>query len=165
MVKVLSNLDAIIKPSIEEKKESRLDKEMERYRAVKELLDRSNAELEVSRLNQKVENLAKKLARGEHLTESERALLEKHNPEKMRKAHMANLRRKNIEEQLKNARTKEEANSILMGASGEVAVAFDKDEEYGELLSGAVNKVITDYAQGKKDKTTYLQFKSINMKV
>lgn len=162
---MLNGIDFNVKDIVIEKKESKWEKELERYQAVKRLLDEKNAELEATRLWKKVENLAKKLARGEYLTESERALLAKHDPEKMRKAQLANLRKQNIERQLKNAKTKEEANLILAGASSEVATAYDKDEEYGELLSEAVNQVVTDYARGKEGKVTYLKYKSYDLKV
>lgn len=166
---MLINIDPVVKPRVEQKvvskSEDKLEEELKKYQEVKALLERTKAGNEAARLNHKVENLAKKLARGEYLTESERALLEKEDPEKMRKAQLANIQRRNMEDQLKNARTKEEARSILTGASVGVSTAFNQDEEYGGLLSAGVNKMITDYAQGKESKTTYLQFRSVNIKI
>lgn len=99
----------------------------------------------------KTEKILKKIARGEHLSEEEMAYLEKIEPEKIQKAKAANLRRKEIERQMANAKNKEEAEKILLMAKQEAltAVSGKHTQEYGEYLVAAIQKTEEKFYKGK----------------
>ncbi|ABW18179.1 hypothetical protein [Alkaliphilus oremlandii] len=121
-------------------------KEVEEQRRI---LEMSKQQLENMALGNKLERIARKISRGDRVNNEERALLGKHNPEKLRKADMASKRRKELESRLKSAKNEKEARDIIMEASVEVGqVLSNKDNEYGELLSDAYDKAIHEYHSG-----------------
>jgi len=92
------------------------------------------------------DKIAKKIARGEKLTEEEKAKIMEIDPEKLRKAEMANRRREEIESRLKNAKSEKEARDIILEAKMEARIISDKgDIKYGEYLIEAVNKAELNY--------------------
>ncbi|SHE57522.1 hypothetical protein SAMN02745784_01154 [Tissierella praeacuta DSM 18095] len=92
------------------------------------------------------DKIAKKIARGEKLTEEEKAKIMEIDPEKLRKAEMANRRREEIESRLKNAKSEKEARDIILEAKMEARIISDKgDIKYGEYLIEAVNKAEQNY--------------------
>jgi len=92
------------------------------------------------------DKIAKKIARGEKLTEEEKAKIMEIDPEKLRKAEMANRRREEIESRLKNAKSEKEARDIILEAKVEARIISDKgDIKYGEYLIEAVNKAELNY--------------------
>lgn len=111
----------------------------------------------------RVENLAadqtaKKIARGEMISEEERGKLRAIDPEKLRKADEANEKRRNVHQRLENARTKEEAKAILISEKMMGYMIYEKgDEQYGELLIEAVGKAEADYYENKQFKPATLR--------
>lgn len=101
---------------------------------------------------------AKKIARGETITEEERAKLRATDPEKLRKAEEANEKRASVSRRLARAKTKEEAAAILAGEKAMAFTIYDKgDQVLGELYLEAVGKAEVDYYQGKKSKPATLR--------
>lgn len=120
--------------------------EVEKQRRI---LEMSKQQLESIALANKLERIARKISRGDRVNNEERALLAKHNPEKLRKADMASKRRKELETRLKSAKSEKEARDIIMEARVEVGqVLSNKDNEYGELLSDAYDKAIHEHFSG-----------------
>ncbi|WP_203247652.1 hypothetical protein [Sporosarcina beigongshangi] len=98
-----------------------------------------------------VDQTAKKIARGEMITEDEREKLRATDPEKLRKAEEANEKRASVSRRLANAKTKTEVQSILAGEKSMALMIYDKgDQVLGELYLEAVGKAEIDYYQGKK---------------
>lgn len=99
------------------------------------------------------EKIAKKIARGDNISEEERRYLEEKDPEKLRKAQEANRERAEVSERLSRAKTKAEAAVIIASAKTRAIRIFEKvDTELGELLIEALNKAESDYLQQKKPK-------------
>lgn len=99
------------------------------------------------------DKIAKKIARGEKLTEEEKAKIMGIDPEKLRKAEMANQRREELENRLKTAKTDKEARDIILQAKMEAKVISDKgDIQYGEYLMEAVSKAESNYNNKEKGK-------------
>lgn len=105
---------------------------------------------------------AKKIARGESITEEEREILRATNPEKLRKAEEANQKRASVSQRLARAKTKMEAAAIIANEKSMAITIFDKgDQELGELYLEAVNKAEVDYYKGKKSNSATLKDTSI----
>lgn len=103
--------------------------------------------------NNEDEKIAKKIARGESITEAEREKLRARNPEKLRKAEEANYKRASISKKLAQAKTKAEAAAIIASEKTTAVAIFEKgDPELGELYLEAVFKAESDYYQKKKGK-------------
>lgn len=101
---------------------------------------------------------AKKIARGEVITEAEREKLRATDPEKLRKAEESNEKRASVSRRLANAKTKMEAAAIIAGERSMALTIYDKgDQELGELYLEAVGKAEDDYYQGKKSKPATLK--------
>ena len=101
---------------------------------------------------------AKKIARGETITEEEREKLRATDPEKLRKAEEANEKRASVSRRLANAKTKAEASAVIAGEKSMALTIYDKgDQALGELYLEAVGKAETDYYQGKKSKPATLR--------
>lgn len=101
---------------------------------------------------------AKKIARGEMITEEEREKLRATDPEKLRKAEEANEKRASVSRRLARAKTKMEAAAIIAGERSMALTIYDKgDQELGELYLEAVGKAEVDYYQGKKSKPATLK--------
>lgn len=94
---------------------------------------------------------AKKIARGEMITDEEREKLRATDPEKLRKADEANERRRDVHQRLARARAKEEARAILTSEKMMGYMIYDKgDGQYGELLIEAIGKAEADYYGNKQ---------------
>lgn len=105
---------------------------------------------------------AKKIARGESITEEEREKLRATDPEKLRKAEEANQKRSSVSRRLARAKTKVEAAAIIANEKSMAITIFDKgDQELGELYLEAVGKAEIDYYQGKKSKSATLKDTSL----
>ncbi len=101
---------------------------------------------------------AKKIARGEMITDEEREKLRATDPEKLRKADEANERRYKVHQRLANAKTKEEARAIITSEKMMGYMIYDKgDEHYGQLLIEAVGKAEADYYGNKQFKPVTLR--------
>lgn len=101
---------------------------------------------------------AKKIARGEVITEEERRKLQATDPEKLRKAEEANEKRASVSRRLARAKTKAEAAAIIAGEKSMALTIYDKgDQELGELYLEAVGRAEVDYYQGKKSKPVTLK--------
>lgn len=112
--------------------------------------------------NLAAEQTAKKIARGEVITEAEREKLRVTNPEKLRKAEEANEKRVSLSRRLARAKTKMEAATIIAGERSMALTIYDKgDQELGELYLEAVGKAEDDYYQGKKSNSG--AFKTVNV--
>ncbi|MEK5038307.1 hypothetical protein [Sporosarcina sp. FSL K6-3457] len=96
---------------------------------------------------------AKKIARGEMITEEEREKLRAIDPEKLRKADEANEKRASVSRRLANAKSKTEVAAIIAGEKSMALMIYDKgDQVLGELYLEAVGKAEVDYYQGKQSK-------------
>lgn len=92
------------------------------------------------------DQIAKKIARGESVTNEEREQLRGMDEEGLRKAEQANLQRKQLSARLSNATTKEQARAIVLEGKLFAGEIIEKgDEQYGELLMEAVNKAVDDH--------------------
>lgn len=101
-----------------------------------------------------VDQTAKKIARGEVITEEEREKLKANDPEKLRTAEDANDKRGSVSKKLKNARTKAEATAIISLEKSAAFIIYDKNnQELDELYLEAVSKAEVDYYQSKKSKS------------
>lgn len=106
----------------------------------------------------KNDQAAKKIARGEVITEAEREQLRATDPEKLRKAEEANLKRASVSRRLAQAKTKAEAASIIAGEKSMSLMIYDKgNQELGELYLEAVGKAEIDHYQGTKSKPVTLK--------
>lgn len=74
----------------------------------------------------KEESIAAKVARGEYISEKERIYLEAHDPDLLEKSRYMNYERKNLEQKIRNAKTKEQAKKIIINASS-VGVCLGDD--------------------------------------
>lgn len=109
---------------------------------------------------------AKKIARGEAITEAEREKLRATDPEKLRKAEEANQKRASVSRRLARAKTKTEAAAIIANEKSMAISIFDKgDQELGELYLEAIGKSEMDYYQGKKSNSAMLKdFSGVKVK-
>lgn len=104
------------------------------------------------------DQVAKKIARGETITEEEREKLRATDPEKLRKAEEANMKRVSVSRRMAQAKTKAEAASIIAGERSMALTIYEKgDQELGELYLEAVDKAEIDHYQGKKSKQSRLK--------
>ncbi|WP_301109730.1 hypothetical protein [Sporosarcina sp.] len=95
--------------------------------------------------------IAKKIARGESVTNEEREQLKGMDEEGLRKAEQANLQRKQLSARLANATTKEQARAIILEGKLSAGEIIEKgDEQYGEFLMEAVNKAEDDHYAVKR---------------
>lgn len=142
------SFEGALKPNNKLFKEESLEQSPE-MRQMRRILEDNKREIEKLAADQ----TAKKIARGEMITEEEREKLRSTDPEKLRKADEANERRYNVHQRLANARTKEEARAILTSEKMMGYMIYDKgDEQYGELLIEAVGKAEADYYGNKQFK-------------
>lgn len=101
------------------------------------------------------EQIAKKISRGEVVTEDERETLRASDPEKLRKADEANEKRRNVSRRLANAKTKSEAQQIISSEKSMALTIYEKgDQELGDLYLEAINKAEVDYYKGKKSNSS-----------
>lgn len=108
--------------------------------------------------------IVRKIALGESLTPEEVEKLEKIDPEKLRKAKMANERRKELREKLKNAKDPEEAKILITSAKSEALAAIDlNDEVYSKLLGEAIKKEESEYFKNKSVK--HIEEKGLNVDI
>lgn len=117
-------------------------------------LDLSKAISDTSRADE----LAKKVARGEKLTNEEKAFMEKTDPEKLKKAEEANLQREELKRQLKNAKTPSHAASIISSALANV-ISLQKsgDTVMADLLMEGVKKETAEYySKNPEDKSYHI---------
>ena len=129
---------------------------------IRQMFEQQRESIERSTLRNKIEHIAKKLARGDKISPEDRALLAENDPELLRKSNMAASRREDVERRIKNARTKQEARSIMTQAQGEVAQAMDMDITYAGLLSEAMRNIDPDRKQNDMEK---IENKKIDLKV
>ena len=115
-------------------------------------LDLSKAISDTSRTDE----LAKKVARGEKLTNEEKAFMEKTDPEKLKKAEEANLQREELKRQLKNAKTPSHAASIISSALANViSIQKSGDTVMADLLMEGIKKETADYYSKNPDDKSY----------
>lgn len=117
-------------------------------------LDLSKAISDTSRTDE----LAKKVARGEKLTNEEKAFMEKTDPEKLKKAEEANLQREELKRQLKNAKTPSHAASIISSALANViSIQKSGDTVMADLLMEGVKKETAEYySKNPEDKSYHI---------
>lgn len=97
------------------------------------------------------DQIAKKIARGESVTNEERAQLQGIDEEKLRKAEQANNERRLLNARLANATSKEQVRAILLEGKLSAGAMIEKgDEQYGELLMEAVNQAEEDHYGSKQ---------------
>lgn len=115
-------------------------------------LDLSKAISDTSRTDE----LAKKVARGEKLTNEEKAFMEKTDPEKLKKAEEANLQREELKRQLKNAKTPSHAASIISSAlSNVISIQKSGDTVMADLLMEGIKKETAEYYSKNPDDKSY----------
>lgn len=116
-------------------------------RANNEALDRALYLNDLSKICEeqfKAEQLAKKLAKGERLTQEERAYLEKVNPQLLKDAEKAKEEAENLKNQLKNSKNKQAAQNIIEQASFQANAASQYNMQYANLLKEAIAKVCNE---------------------
>ena len=106
----------------------------------------------------KTDELAKKVARGEKLTNEEKAFMEKTDPEKLKKAEEANLQREELKRQLKNAKTPSHAASIISSSLTNVLnVQKSGDTVMADLLMEGIKKETAEYySMNPEDKSYHI---------
>ena len=106
----------------------------------------------------KTDELAKKVARGEKLTNEEKAFMEKTDPEKLKKAEEANLQREELKRQLKNAKTPSHAASIISSSLTNVLnVQKSGDTVMADLLMEGIKKETAEYySKNPEDKSYHI---------
>ena len=115
-------------------------------------LDLSKAISDTSRTDE----LAKKVARGEKLTNEEKAFMEKTDPEKLKKAEEANLKREELKRQLKNSKTPSHAASIISSSLTNVLnVQKSGDTVMADLLMEGIKKETAEYYSKNPDDKSY----------
>ncbi|KFL44214.1 hypothetical protein CH76_02680 [Lysinibacillus sp. BF-4] len=88
------------------------------------------------------ENVLRKIARGERLSEQEKAKLEEISPDERQKAEAANEERKNLSQRVAQAKTEKQAREVIAQAKTGALAIFDKgDQLMGMLLLEVANKV------------------------
>lgn len=117
-------------------------------------LDLSKAISDTSRTDE----LAKKVARGEKLTNEEKAFMEKTDPEKLKKAEEANLQREELKRQLKNAKSPSHAASIISSALANViSIQKSGDTVMADLLMEGIKKETAEYySKNPEDKSYHI---------
>ena len=115
-------------------------------------LDLSKAISDTSRTDE----LAKKVARGEKLTNEEKKIMEKTDPEKLKKAEEANLQREELKRQLKKAKTPSHAASIISSSLTNVLnVQKSGDTVMADLLMERIKKETAEYYSKNPDDKSY----------
>ncbi|WP_461612164.1 hypothetical protein [Clostridium sp. Marseille-QA1073] len=92
-----------------------------------------------------IERIVKKIARGERLTEEEKELINRVDPEILRKAEEAKQASESLKNKLRNAKSKQEAQKILVQTSMKVQQIAEGDPQYGNLLMELVKETYEDY--------------------
>jgi|GEM_PF-5820005 len=93
----------------------------------------------------KIERIAKKIARGERSTEEEKELINRVDSEMLRKAEEAKQANESLKNKLRNAKSKQEAQKILVQASMEAQQIAECDPQYGNLLMESLKEAYEDY--------------------
>ncbi|MEG1800679.1 MAG: hypothetical protein RR273_01770 [Oscillospiraceae bacterium] len=99
----------------------------------------------------KADELAKKYARGDALTDAELKFLEEKNPELFRQAVNAKKHAKELKQQMKAAKTPQQARDIALSASGMAFSMAKYNPGQAAIYLEAINKAIADYNSGKQD--------------
>ena len=98
-----------------------------------------------------VEKIAKKITRGESLTQEEMEFIKQNDPEMLRKAQMAKQEKEELERKVKSAPNKQQAQSILAQAGmTALKITKDVDPQLGSLLMEAVKSVQEEFNKGEK---------------
>lgn len=92
----------------------------------------------------KSEELAKKFARGEPLTDEEIKFLEKNNPELLQQAKNAVKQGKALKQKMKMAKNSEQARMIAMTATGNALIIAKYSQQHAMVYLEAVNKAIRE---------------------
>ena len=136
-----------------ESEEKRANMDVESRRQLEEL-ERMVAEEKAYQKRLEADQIATKIARGEHVTNAERQQLQGVNSEKLAKAEQANMQRKALSAQLKNVTSKEQADALLLSGKMTASKIIEKGEkEFGELLLAAVDKAEEEYRYPEKKQT------------
>ena len=120
-------------------------------------LDRALYQADIAKMYEecsKVEQIAKKVAKGEPITKEEEEFINQVDPELLKKANMAKNQGDNLKVKLKNAKTKEEAQSILSQSTSVVVGLKDSDPVYANILMEAIKKAY-DESKDNKENNNY----------
>ena len=129
-------------------------------REMRRILENNKKGLE----NLSADQTAKKIARGEIITEEEREKLRATDPEKLRKAEEANEKRVYVSRRLARAKTKMEAAAIIASEKTMAIRIYDEgDKELGELYLEAVGRAESDYYQDKKPESGTTKLKDVHV--
>lgn len=131
--------------SVQKKKEERINSaDVERMKQIIEARKKSAERA-------KNDTVAKKIARGQYVSAKERKKLYEENPEKFRKAVIANQVREATSKRLMQAKTKLEKSTIIAeGKSMGLMIAEKGDLDFAELYVEAIRKAELDDQKGKK---------------
>ncbi len=107
--------------------------------------------------------IAKKVARGEQLTEEEKSFMLKTDPDKLKKAQEANRQREELKNNLKKSKSQDEATTIISLALTNAFEVYDKGDTLmaGLLLEG-INKEAKDYYSKHPESKNYPIIDSIS---
>lgn len=93
--------------------------------------------------NKMQENIIRKLKSGKKLSKKEMDYLKKYNPQMYIHAVRVQKIAESVEEQLKHAKSKEEANRIMLTSTA----GIDKDDPDKEYIVAAVNRISKEFKQ------------------
>ncbi|RXM58889.1 hypothetical protein [Clostridium tetani] len=96
----------------------------------------------------KVEQIAKKIARGKQLTREEKELISRTDPEMLRKAEMAKQENDALKRSLKSAKSKQHAQRILAQACIKAQLVSEVDPQYADLLMDTIQELHKDINKG-----------------
>ena len=136
-------------------------KKPQQYHSVGEML----AKLTEEKLN--VEKIAAKVAKGEYVSEKEKAFLEEKDPKAAQDARFAAQERKRLAEKLNGTKTQQEAKTLLHQATVAAASMVRKDGNNlgASLMIQAVNKAGADYRRKIKPKPTIPPLTKLNRSI
>lgn len=108
----------------------------------------------------KTEQLARKYAKGEKLSEDELKYLKEKNPDLFKRAEEAKRKADQLRENLKKAKTKSEQMALIGSAMAGVSSLAKYEKVSAQILSEALNKAVSDFNkdnEGKNDKNSKIK--------
>ncbi|MFX0547813.1 hypothetical protein ACOAKC_00625 [Hathewaya histolytica] len=141
--------------NLHNKKNKSMEEQEEVYKARKEnqQLDQALYQHDIAKVYEeqaKIENIAKKIARGESLTKEEMELINRVDPEMYRKAEMAKQEGEELKNNIKRAKSKQEARNMLAQACMKSQQMMQVDPQYGSLVMEAIKNSAEDILDSNK---------------
>lgn len=123
--------------------------ELNKARENDPVLDRALYISDIAEMYKKMameEAIAKKIAKGESLTPEEKEYAKEMDPKILRMAESVKEKSESLKDKLKGAKTKEEAQRVIMSASSEASMVIELgNSQYGELLMEGIRDAVSKY--------------------